>query len=161
MLNTLRKIRTPVIFLEFYTERVRLPVSFILLFLLLTSSLTCSASSVQKAPASKSEKKGDYKCPPPWKDCEYESMTAQCQRLSIGFRKSWKKDQPPKFILSFKELIEKEGAVIEWEDGELLSMKVCYNLKAKDLALKKAELKKQPFVSFITYSIKSVPASHD
>ena len=131
-------------------------IHFVSIILLVASSLTCSASPVKKAPASKAGKKVTNKCPPPWEYCEYESMTSRCQRLNINLSKSWKTDQPPKFILSFKELLKKEGAVIEWEDGELLSIKVCYNLNAKDLALKKAELEKHPSVSFITYDMMSV-----
>lgn len=141
--------------------KIMFPVNFILVFLLLVSSLTCSASPAKKSPTNKVEKKGDYKCPPPWEYCKYGSIEARCQRLNINFHKSWKKDQSPKFILSFKEFIEKEGAVIEWEDGELRIIRVCYNLKAEDLALKKTELEKHSSVSFITYYQRSVPDSHD
>ena len=136
-------------------------LNFVLSILLVAGNLTCSASPAKKVPVSKAEKKGNHKCPPPWKYCEYESMTARCQRLNINFRKSWRIDQPPKFILSFKELIEKEGAVIELEDGELLRIKVCYNLKAKELAVKKAELEKHPSVRFITYDMIPVPDGKD
>ena len=122
-----------------------------------TTTSIVEEKSVKKTSEDKAEKKVDNLCQQSKKYqrkiCEYGSLTALCGVLVVNFHKNWATDQPSKFFLSLKELVKKEGAVIQSVDKKLGIMSVCYNLNPEYLDLKKKQLKKHSAVNFITYDL--------
>ena len=91
--------------------------------------------------------------------CQYGEeykQKAQCGVLVANFRLNRNKkgkERLSKFHSDLRELVKKQGAIVQKEDADLGRMILCYkDSSAKAMSLNKKQLEKHPAVYFVTYN---------